>query len=324
VALALAPWLGLELVRRLGFEPLFLASGLAALVAMLTAAALREPERGPAPANDSRLVWRVVNRRALPPAAVLACFGATYAAQVSFLPLYATTYQLGDPGLYFLVFAVVLVLSRSLAGRLADRAGRGASVVPGLVLGGLAMLVLAAASNQIWLLAVAVLYAVSVGLVTTGLMALVIDLTDPAEHGTAMSTYTTAMDLGIALASLGGGYLALWLGFPALFTAAASFGLLGTALYFAWVPAAVRRAAARPCAFRVVGTRGTCLMGYGRGTLVTVDSAGGVSPALCEPARAVLRHAARQPLHEARQWCCPIFDHLLVFEREDQPPPPRT
>lgn len=79
----------------------------------------------------------------------------------------------------------------------------------------------------------------------------------------------------------------------------------------AWLPAVPA------LAFRVVETRGVCPLGRGKGDLVTVDVAGSVSPRLCAHAEAVLRRAVvAGEEQQVKQWCCPIFDHMLVFEAE--------
>ena len=69
--------------------------------------------------------------------------------------------------------------------------------------------------------------------------------------------------------------------------------------------------------FRVVATRGACPLGYGKGSVVTVSAAGDLSPELCAAAVAALRLAsgAVEPVDE---WCCPVYDHMLVFRRELQ------
>ncbi len=76
-------------------------------------------------------------------------------------------------------------------------------------------------------------------------------------------------------------------------------------------------ASAVAAAFRVVDSRGVCPLGRRSGELVRVDPAGSVVPQLCPPAEAVLRQAViTGQEQEVKRWCCPIFDHLLVFERE--------
>jgi len=81
--------------------------------------------------------------------------------------------------------------------------------------------------------------------------------------------------------------------------------------------AQVSVAAAAGVTFRVVDARGVCPLGRRKGDLVTVEVGGPVTPALCPHAELVLRRAAiigeEQPV---QQWCCPVYEHLLVFERE--------
>lgn len=70
-----------------------------------------------------------------------------------------------------------------------------------------------------------------------------------------------------------------------------------------------------PVRFEVVDSHGDCPQGYARGDVVAVDPDGAVEGSLCAPARAVLRLAALDEEAEVEEWCCPIFDHMLVFRR---------
>lgn len=66
--------------------------------------------------------------------------------------------------------------------------------------------------------------------------------------------------------------------------------------------------------FKVVDTRGTCTLGRKTGDVITVGPAGSVTPILCTPATVALRNAAvTAPKTEVDEWCCPIYDHMLVF-----------
>ncbi len=67
--------------------------------------------------------------------------------------------------------------------------------------------------------------------------------------------------------------------------------------------------------FRVVETRGDCPLGHRTGDVLTV-SGGNVSPFVCPEASAVLRAASTADGDPARKWCCPVYDHLLVFEKQ--------
>jgi uncharacterized repeat protein (TIGR04076 family) len=67
--------------------------------------------------------------------------------------------------------------------------------------------------------------------------------------------------------------------------------------------------------FRVVETRGVCPLGHRTGDVLTVSGAD-VAPFACPEATAVLRAASEADGDPARKWCCPVYDHLLVFEKQ--------
>ena len=66
--------------------------------------------------------------------------------------------------------------------------------------------------------------------------------------------------------------------------------------------------------FRVVHTMGTCPLGHSTGDVIAVNASGSVEPVVCPEAAAMLQMAARDG-HVAR-WCCPIYDHMLIFRKE--------
>ena len=68
--------------------------------------------------------------------------------------------------------------------------------------------------------------------------------------------------------------------------------------------------------FRVVGRRGVCPLGFGVGDMVSVTPEGNVAPSLCTHAESALWLAVGE--QGVDEWCCPIYDHLLVFRREAQ------
>ncbi len=69
--------------------------------------------------------------------------------------------------------------------------------------------------------------------------------------------------------------------------------------------------------FKVVGSRGLCPKGINQGDFVKMSASGRVSPGLCPEAEAVL-HMATGDDSEIREWCCPVYDHLLVFKKLDK------
>lgn len=69
--------------------------------------------------------------------------------------------------------------------------------------------------------------------------------------------------------------------------------------------------------FRVVEARGVCPLGRRVGEIVSVSRGGKVSLPVCPHAEATLRLAAAHDGNgEIKEWCCPIYDHFLVFRKE--------
>ena len=75
------------------------------------------------------------------------------------------------------------------------------------------------------------------------------------------------------------------------------------------------RDATEPVMFQVVDTRGACPLGHRTGDVIAVDAEGWTAPAVCPEAAAVLQMAARDG-QNVEQWCCPVYDHMLVLEKE--------
>lgn len=230
LALAIGPWLSLLLAQAAGFPPVFLVSASVA-TAGVVCALLLAPQHVARPAGPPRAWWRsLYSTAAARPALVLLCFGVAYAAQVSFLPLYAVGQGI-DPGPYFTVYAIALIASRGIAGRVADRFGRSIAIVPGLLLASVAMALIALASNPVGLIVAGLVYALAFALVTPALNAIVVDTTRPAERGSALATFSSAMDIGIALGSFLWGWVVALAGFNLLYVLAALAPLAGLLAY---------------------------------------------------------------------------------------------
>lgn len=228
-----APALGFAIADRLGFGPMFVFGAASAALALAGSLALREPERARRGGGDSGLFAMA----ALAPCLVFLSLTATMGGVQAFLPLMADARQLGNPGLFFTLFGVALVLNRVYAGRLADARGRGAVVIPGLALTSMAMVGLAFVDARWLFLFIAIVFGTAFAMGHTGLLALVVDRSDPAERGAAMAMFALTWDVGAALGSLIlGGVLDLT-NFTTVYLLTASFTAAALALFVTRLPA---------------------------------------------------------------------------------------
>ena len=226
--LAFAPYLGIELLNRAGFASTFLVS--AALAGVGLASALALPETRPAAVRAARAPLSpldLFSRRALYPAVMVVALHFTVGGVFSFLPLFADRARLGNPGLFFMVFALTVVLVRSGAGRLTDALGRRLVIVPSLALAGLGLAALAWTTSPAWLVASALFYGAGFGAGQPALMAMTTDRVPPEERGRAMGTFFTAWELGISAGSVLLGVCADRAGYPAMWWVAAAVAWAG-------------------------------------------------------------------------------------------------
>lgn len=221
LALAVSPVVGLAIARQSGYSAvLWTAAGLTLGALALSAFLYQSPR---APLRPLR-VRELIAVPALPPAGVVVAHAMNYGGIIVFLPVLVEARGLGNPGLFFTIYAGALVVLRGIAGRLSDRCGRAAIIVPGLLCSAATMAVLAAASARWQMLAAAPLLALSMALVQPPSLAWALDL-GGERRGVAMATMVAAQDLGVALGGVLLGTIGQAGGYGALFGAGAGMAL---------------------------------------------------------------------------------------------------
>jgi MFS family permease len=228
---ALGPAIGLFIMEAWSFRWLFgISSGMA--LTSLVLCFLLQDDYVPGPSR--RLAWNMfVSVKVLKPLILVLGMSFATGSILSFVPLYGRSQGVSNPGFFFTIYALVMLLSRPVSGRLSDRVGRIAVAGPGMVFisAGLGLL---AFSGQWWSLALsAAILGVGLGAAMPALMALMIDLVGPAERGGAMSTFGIGLDVGIGIGSVVQGMIAEAYGFEATFGLTATVTLLAVAVYWA-------------------------------------------------------------------------------------------
>jgi len=245
LAMAVGPLAGTRIVEHASFLHLFGAAAILSFIPVFMAAAVRVPfRRTGAPA---RMLF--IEKSLLPPMATAFLLTASYGGLVTFAPLFVPAVG-GDPGLFFLVYALVLLLSRPGAGRLVDKLGEARVILPALCIAAAALAVLGLSRNETGVMAAAVLYAAGFGAAHPALQATVLRLAGPQRRGAANASYMIAFDLGIGSGSVLLGWVSQYAGYPMVFISGAVF----VAAAFALFALSARRLA--PAGERAGGTSG--------------------------------------------------------------------
>ncbi len=162
---------------------------------------------------------RLMEKSAIAPALVAAAMMFVFGGFVTFIPLDAQRRNIGDPAVFFIVFSLVLMIVRPLAGRWSDLiSSRGIIIVPGLLMILCSVFVIAIFETPWTLVFAAIFWGAGFGCVQPIIRTLVIERVSPDRWGGANATMLTLMDLGLALGPPILGYVATHWGYAVMYT----------------------------------------------------------------------------------------------------------
>lgn len=216
VAMAIGPMLGTYIVSGYSFRTLFLVATGLSLIAFILAYMTRAPYQAKPSAGRIQLVEKSV----LPVTAAIFFLAVAYGGITTFLPLFAESIRV-NPGTFFLVYAVALTLIRPFAGKLSDRFGEAAVIIPSLVVTAGALIVLSQSSGLPGLITAAILYGIGFGSAQPALQAATLRIAPENRRGAANASFMTAFDLGIGLGAIVLGLISERIGYAYLFTVTA-------------------------------------------------------------------------------------------------------
>ena len=191
-----APLTAFWILTQYGFAASFLFSASASLLAFILALRISSSKTNIPHNTIDNYKIPLINRKALFPTMIFLGYTVTWGAISSFLPLLAEERQLGNPGLYFTVAASTIILTMFVAGLVADRVGRAAVIIPGLLATALGMFTLAYSTNQLIFLFSSFTWGIGFGLLSPGLRSLTVDRVTPRERSSAIATLQQGWDVG--------------------------------------------------------------------------------------------------------------------------------
>lgn len=155
-------------------------------------------------------------------------FWSSLSSLLPTLPLYIDDVGASkqEIGLVMGSFAIGLLLSRPMLGRLADERGRKIVLVIGTIVAAIAPFGYLATQSLGLLILVRIFHGISVAAFTTGYSALVADLAPAETRGEIIGYMTLATPIGLAIGPALGGYLEATSGYGILFLLSAELGFV--------------------------------------------------------------------------------------------------
>jgi MFS family permease len=229
IAFALAPSFGILLMNHFDFPILFLVCAAISFCSLFITLRL---EKKPAYSLEDPPVKHqpLLSREALPPAIMAFMGSLIWGAVTAFVPLYALSQGVANPGLFFAALAVTLIAGRGLGGKILDIYPREKLLLPCLVAQIVAMTLLAFSHNLLMLIIVAVVWGMGNAFFYPTLVAYATDLAGPSR-GPAIGTYLALSDFGVGMGSVIMGIILELTSYPIMFLCLALTGVINL-LYF--------------------------------------------------------------------------------------------
>lgn len=239
LAMVIGPLVGLLIIQFLGPRPLFIFLALLALGALYGGNGKKLPDEIVLPQGKGRKGFHIsdfMEKKALPSVILGGLVFFAYGGVLTFIPMYTRSLGMGSlTSLFFMVFALVIVVTRPFVGYLFDHHGPDATIYPGFILFSLGFVLFSQVEGIFLLLISAAVLGIGFGALAPGFQTLAVQSVPPSRAGVATSTYFWSLDISVGLAAAIFGVAADILGFRLMYgIVCLASALLGLVYYFFW------------------------------------------------------------------------------------------
>lgn len=212
IAMAIGPLIALTILGRMDYQWVFLIATGISLVGLILALNIRFPEYKSNHDNRSFILKRLVEKSSIPLSLNVLIITTTYGGILSFSSIYGKEIGVENSGLFFLLLAGGIGISRFFSGTIFDRVGPFRIVIIGMLLLIIGFPILFLIPNSLGYHIAAVIIGLGFGIIMPTFQAMVNNLVKPDRRGAANSTYFTSFDLGIGLGMVLTGFISEQIG----------------------------------------------------------------------------------------------------------------
>ena len=222
--LAFGPMAGETILRRSGFDAVWVAAGISALVA--TVFGMWTPRRPPGEPQP----FRLLQRDALRPGVLLLLGLVPFIGFSAFVSLYGPEVSIDDVAPLFLLYGVLVLVIRIVAARLPDRLGtqRAASIALATLAAAGATLGVWGSAGGVWLATVAL--ALGMSMLFPALFSATVAAAPEEQRGQAVGTFSLFFDTASGLVPPLMGVVVALSSYRAAFAASGGVALVGLAM----------------------------------------------------------------------------------------------
>lgn len=202
LAAAIGPFIGILLLPIVGFKSVIILA--IVLSVLVTVACYLFPVQNIELTNDHKKLlnsWSLntfIEYKVLFISIVAFLIGLSYSSVLGFLSIYADSLGLSTAGaFFFVVYALIITLTRPFAGQIFDAKGENAVMYPSFIFLAIGLLTLSYTTTSFMLLLSGALIGLGYGTFMSNGQAVCLKLVEPSKVSIALSTYFIGLDLGL-------------------------------------------------------------------------------------------------------------------------------
>ncbi|SEN87188.1 Predicted arabinose efflux permease, MFS family [Mesobacillus persicus] len=237
LAMVVGPFLGLTIMQQLGVSTMLFIGVISATIGLVAGLFITLPKRDMATVKNNRIKGsfrfkELFEISAIPIAVTGAFFAIVYSSILSFVSVYAVEIGAGNVASYFfVVYAVVLLISRPFTGKWFDLYGANSIAYPAIILFAIGMVILGIADSPTLFLVAAAFAGLGWGTLFPSFQTIAITVAHPKRRPVATATFLSIYDIGIGLGSFLVGLAAANLSIGTLYLFSSVYILIGLVIY---------------------------------------------------------------------------------------------
>lgn len=238
LGMAIGPFLGLTVMQQTGTNVMFIINALCALFALVAGLFVKLPKKTFMPERaierkTSMKIGDYLETSAIPVSLVSAFFALIYSGIVSFVSIYAKEQSLVEAaGYFFVVYAVVLLISRPFTGKWFDLFGANIIIYPAILCFAVGTFLLSVSNTSLLFLSSAALIGLGWGTMFPSLQTIAIQVAPPKKRALATATFLSIFDFGFGIGSFIFGIAAAKIDHGSLYFYCSFLIIIGIGVYY--------------------------------------------------------------------------------------------
>lgn len=228
---AISPAIGEQIILVYGFRTMFAVGAVLGAAAFVMSCFVPRPPEFVARSRTEEIDPREARRAVATATLAMLCYGVGFGATQTFVPLLMTHYDIGRVGPFFTAWSLAAVSVRLGLGRVADRVGRRAVLVPAMIALTLAVGLLSVVRSLPLVVAIGAVFGFGHGMLYPTMNAWVADWSNPKNIGRTQSLFSGSYSLGVSSCAFFFGTIVEHHGYPTMFVVASGISVLGLLVF---------------------------------------------------------------------------------------------